>query len=139
VSRFLKNYRFSVAGTAIFFLLLVVPVAKIPGEITILANYGIDKIAHSLLFFTLTTIQLTENRREFLNYGSKLKISVFVIWGILFACITELFQEFFTPGRQGSLYDILADATGSLIAFLVFKSLRKKFFIKTGRTGNKNV
>jgi len=73
-----------------------------------------DKIVHFFLYFFLTIFWLLAIPKL---QQTKIRIFIFVItWGI----IIEFIQEYFIPGRNGDVFDALANTFGSIIAILVF-------------------
>ena len=83
-----------------------------PAEATQLIN---DKLGHALVFLFLAII--TDHAYATTAFNWK-KTAWLMGYGIAIECI-----QYFVPGRDFSLLDIAADASGLIIYFLLTKSL----------------
>lgn len=111
----------------IIFLLLSISPPKLPDEIGNIARYGVDKVVHFLMFFSLPVIQLQENKMVFTKYKQKLRVWIFVVWGIALSGITEIYQDLIPGNRYGSFTDFFANIAGIGSAFLLFRYIQKIF------------
>jgi len=87
-----------------------------PGYVINNAGLGSNKLhvsGHSLIFFLLC----------FCVYKAKKNVLFSIIFSILYAVIDELNQSF-TPLRSASLFDILVDAIGIVLAGLILWKLQ---------------
>lgn len=127
IVRFIKEFRYSIAGTAVIFFVLILPSPYFGRETGFIGRYGIDKLFHLVMFFALSLIQISENQHGSSSKDRKLNLWVLVVWGIALACFTEVYQAFAGNGRQGSIFDLAADVTGILVANLINFTAMKKF------------
>jgi len=93
-----------------------IPHLKAPGP----QKINIDKLYHFAEYFILNTLFL---KSAFFNFRQK-KVNLIVIFIMIFPIIDELHQNFI-PGRQCSVYDIIADIFGLFTSFLILKLLKK--------------
>lgn len=85
---------------------------------------GIDKVVHFFLFFIFTLAYLLEFRR----YSGKLPGYLHSIAFVLLFIIGSEVLQLLTPTRRFELLDMLFDASGAAVAFLVVmvgRGLRK--------------
>lgn len=87
-------------------MICTLPVYRIP----VIIFYANDKILHFFGFLLLTLLGFKAARTEW-------KIIAF---SFLYGALIEWVQRF-VPGRYGSLSDFLADGTGTVMAFLIFR------------------
>ncbi len=102
--------------TLVIALLTLMPGNYVPRVITFLDWLSADKVLHFLLFGIYLYL-LTEGFHR--QTGSSLLSRYAVIWGlvigIIFAFLIEVMQRHVIPGRNGNIYDFLADLAGSLL------------------------
>ena len=85
-----------------------------------------DKILHITAYFVLSTCWLFHFRE---NRKSQYIAIVFVF---LYGVLLEFMQGWFNPNRTKDVYDVLANSTGILISFILFKfflTVYKKIFV----------
>ncbi len=92
-------------------------------------EFSVDKLIHTALFcgmcFLFLAIVTIYNDGE----DIKKKQGVIALLFLLWAFATELIQLYLIDGRTGSVMDVLADAAGVFLAFLlVRKGLAQKIF-----------
>jgi len=91
---------------------------KIPETQVKITN--IDKVYHSIAYFTLTISWL-------IAYYKKSQIKyIIVICCIIFGIIIELLQSTLTDYRTGEYLDVIANSSGVLLALLIFSLISKK-------------
>src|SRR5690606_8175524 len=81
------------------------------------AVIGFDKVIHVSIFFVWTIL--------FLYSGilpTHRRIVTTVIIGILFSISTELWQSFVIAGREGDIFDCIANTCGVLSAVTFFRT-----------------
>lgn len=117
-------------------LLILVAVSLPPGNIPRTGIFSIphfDKLVHLILFAIWGWILFCGLRKQ--KPGSVLQqhpVLLALAAGLAYAILTELFQHFFLDGRQGSIFDVLADLFGTVFGVLGIQRLEKgplKFFI----------
>ncbi|PWG06218.1 hypothetical protein DIS07_04770 [Polaribacter aquimarinus] len=80
-----------------------------------------DKIYHLFAYFLLTITWL-------ISFYKKEKLKYIVLFAcIIYGIIIEVLQESLTLYRTGDYKDVLANVLGSVIAFIVFVQIFKKF------------
>jgi VanZ family protein len=80
---------------------------------------GIDKILHVSIFAALGFL--------FIASFPKIKFAYFIQIILIYAFLTEIFQEEMHLGRSMETLDIVADTIGCLIGYYIYKFLQKKF------------
>lgn len=81
---------------------------------------GIDKVLHVSIFAMLGF--------SFIAAFPKIKFSYFFQIILIYAFLTEIFQEEMGLGRSMESLDIVADTIGCLIGYYIYKVLVKRFF-----------
>tara|TARA_B110000503_G_scaffold111491_1_gene166980 strand:- start:55 stop:411 length:357 start_codon:yes stop_codon:yes gene_type:complete len=87
---------------------------KIPETQVKITN--IDKVYHSIAYFTLTISWL-------IAYYKKSQIKYIIV---IFGIIIELLQSTLTDYRTGEYLDVIANSSGVLLALLIFSLISKK-------------
>ena len=84
-----------------------------------------DKLVHLVLFLLLSILLTAAIKKEgFLQIRSvKIFVIVFTIVSVV-AIATELLQ-YFIPGRQTDIYDLIANETGALLGLLINRLVYK--------------
>lgn len=77
---------------------------------------GCDKVAHFVEYFILGWA---------LRYWSRGGSPGFLVGGVAFAAFDEFHQRY-VPGREMSLWDFVADATGVVAGFLITSAIYKR-------------
>lgn len=108
------KYWYTIGITLLILIAVLLPGSAVPD----VGSFGLDKIIHFLLFF-VWAVALR------FDFPSLKKILGFII-GIVFSCLTEVFQ-LFTEDRSFDFFDMLADAvglaTGLILSHLVIRML----------------
>ena len=114
-----------IAWTLLIVLLTLIPGNYIPRISTFLDWLGPDKLVH-LFMFGIYAYLLLEG---FVRHKSPLlrKNPVFISFlvGMVFAIFTEVMQATIIPGRNGNIYDFLADMLGCLLGYTIWRITRK--------------
>ena len=104
-------------------MVLIWVLSSIPSkDIPSIEIWGFDKIAHLGIYLVWGVLAAL--------YLLKRKASLTMVWlsffiMLLLAALDE-FRQFYIPGRQVSVYDLLANASGLLLAFLLFFILKSR-------------
>ncbi len=112
--------------------LLVLALTGVPGKyiprVTRFIDWlSPDKAAHLLLFGVLAFLTAYGFRESFSQAQKRSSITLFVlVSGIVYGGLTELLQSYVFIGRDGNLYDFLADVLGTLLGFGIFLFWHKK-------------
>jgi VanZ family protein len=113
--KFQKTDKILVAWMIIVFVGIAWPGKELPDLSQI--DY-FDKIVHIILFGVVTfLINVSVSARGF---GQKFAAIISFIGGSAYAGLAEIIQ-LYVPGRDCSLYDFYAGATGAVLALLVIK------------------
>jgi VanZ family protein len=115
IKTLLKDNIFIIA-LAITFSIVCLSLLKIPK--TKITN--IDKVYHSIAYFTLTISWLI------VYYKKPQKKNIIVICSIIFGIIIELLQSTLTNYRTGEYLDVIANSSGVILALLIFNLISKK-------------
>ena len=97
-----------------FFLLLLTAIMHFikPPSIEVTSIFGIDKVLHFLMFFSLSLWSCFVFSREW--------IKLFIIFLILYGLMLELMQMAFFPLRSFEWMDWTFDVLGVLVGFFTF-------------------
>ncbi len=127
--KLIKKYSFS-----IFCSISITILCFIPGDTSFQPEFEIpyfDKFVHFCFYFVLSlTIQYeVKNKVKLSNY---LLISMYAV---VLGGFIELIQENYIIERSGDFFDLLADLSGAIIAFFVYKSIIFQDSVKHGFKG----
>jgi VanZ family protein len=117
IKTLLKDNIFIIA-LAITFSIVCLSLLKIPKTKITITN--IDKVYHSIAYFTLTISWLI------VYYKKPQKKNIIVICSIIFGIIIELLQSTLTNYRTGEYLDVIANSSGVILALLIFNLISKK-------------
>jgi len=82
---------------------------------------GPDKIAHLFAFGVFVVFSLYGLKKQFSYLHLQHHATVYtLVFGVLLALFTELMQRYIVFGRDGNVYDLLADIAGCLMGLAVF-------------------
>jgi len=123
---YIINYIWAILWGAIICILLLLPSNNF-NNVPIPLFEGIDKIVHLGIFFVQATLLYWEAAIKSKRTANKwlTVLKVIIITGI-FACLTELAQNYFTTSRTGDAWDIAADIIGVGMATFAFVLLYKQ-------------
>ena len=115
--KFLQSYWRAILTALIIFSLTTLSASEL-NKIPNLPLVGIDKFAHFGVFFILTIFLMIDLQKQ-----TRFKTST-IIYIVLAICfiyggMIELIQHFFIVSRAGSIFDLLADMMGSVIACII--------------------
>ncbi|MEO8253177.1 MAG: VanZ family protein [Flavobacterium sp.] len=89
----------------------------------------LDKAVHAFFYFVFTILWFYA-LRFYYNKQSRTKLlGIVFLLALIFGATVELFQNYFTVYRSGDVTDVLANASGSIIAILIITTLDKKDFL----------
>ena len=109
------------------FVLTAVPGNYIPISITFLDWASPDKIVHFILFGGQSFLILFVIREQYFSGNRRFVFaSVAIGLGIIYGLITEVLQYYVFVGRDGNLFDFIADVIGAFMGFLAFYLLFRK-------------
>ena len=100
----------------------VLGILSIPGsELPELPAFGLDKLAHFVIFAILGVIWFLSFEDRFKRPGVAVLIA-----GILFAGFGEVYQGLLPINRTPDIFDVLANCVGVLIAVVLVQTLRSR-------------
>ena len=108
--------------------------SSLPGDTVSKITFEVsDKLIHAGVYFLLYLLFQhslhNQTKYPFLKENAFLFSLIFtVIYGA-----TDEFHQYFVPYRQSDIYDLMADATGAIIAYLIAKTL---ILYKNRKTGS---
>jgi len=118
-----------IAWLVLILILMGIPGDAIP-EIVLFRDWlKPDKLVHLVLFGILTVLFIYGYRRQSRLKWLRGNAAFFaIIIGIIFGFLTELFQYFVFVGRNGNIFDFLANVAGCLLGWILYLIfLQKKF------------
>jgi len=86
-----------------------------------------DKAVHLFIFGVFTFLVLLAHRKQY--PGSRIRykpVSLVLILGVLYSGLTEVLQSHLFLGRDGNIFDFLANVIGCLTGALLFYLLYRK-------------
>ena len=126
LDRFTKN-----SYPGVFCAVVILLLTGLPGSLLPKAKpaIGLDKIVHIIMFSGFSFITLWGYRKSYQENGKsyqKKAIIITVVIGILFGAVTEIMQEACIPGRNGSIFDWIADTLGAILGVCLYYFYNRK-------------
>lgn len=116
-----------ISWTIIIMVIVGIPGSYIPRPMGFLNLISPDKIVHLFMFIPLSIFLLGYLKSANYNNIITKNASLFAfIYGIIYASTTELLQFYVFIGRNGNLYDAVADLGGAGIGIIIFNKWIKK-------------
>ena len=115
--RLLPPFRLAVGWTLLIMVALTIPGKSIPDS----HIFQLDKLIHAGLFLVLTLLWLAALSEGPIGRGLTILAAM-----IVFAIFTEFYQQIMPIGRSADLLDSVADAIGSIVAFLIWLDARTR-------------
>ncbi len=119
LQQLLSNRYTAIAWTILIFILMAIPGKMLPSEhMTFIPN--MDKLVHVTLFggFVYLWSSYYASKRDKKGNLNR-RFLGFLIIAFLYGVGTELMQKYFIPNRDYDIYDIAADTTGAVIAYII--------------------
>ena len=102
--------------TLLIAVLTLLPGNYIPRTPTFLEWLSADKILHLILFGTYAYLMAEGLKKQASSsLLARYPVIFSLIIGIVFAFFTEVMQKYVIPGRNGNVYDFIADVLGALL------------------------
>jgi len=90
-----------------------------------------DKVVHVIIFATQSFLVFWAYGKQYLHGSNRLVYTWLILLFItIFAMLTEVLQAYVFVGRNGNVYDFIADSAGVLAGLWIFRLYNKKIFIK---------
>jgi VanZ family protein len=116
-----KKNLFSIVLALIILYLSLTPVDSF-NKISIFNIPNFDKFVHSLMYFTLMSVLIFENRKLIKNMPQMVRMAIIPLsYGI----IIEILKSLFTSTRAASLYDVIFNLAGIVIALILWLYVKK--------------
>lgn len=118
---FIRRFWPSLLWALIILILTGTPGKYIPEFVGFWDWIGPDKFVHLFIFGTLSFLIFYNLRDQYLTAG-KHSIIVILVLGITiaYAFLTEILQATVFIGRDGNVYDFMANTVGAVAGWLVF-------------------
>jgi len=117
----------AVAWALVILLLTGVPGSYFPKVTSFWEWITPDKAVHVFIFGVQAFLLLTAYHEQYLSSSSRfLYRSIILSVTILFALLTEVLQAYVFIGRNGNVYDFIADVVGVGVGLLAYILLFKK-------------
>ena len=128
-----------IAWSVIIALLTLIPGNYIPRVLTFIDWLSPDKIVHLVLFSTFSLLYIEGFRRQAISsFLRKTAVMTSLLLGMIFAIFTEVMQKFVIPGRNGNLFDLLADMLGLLLGYAIWRMISRNGHKKLSSSKNYN-
>jgi len=115
------------AWTLFIMVIVGIPGGYIPKPVGILSLLSPDKIVHLFLFAPLSIFFLSYlNSFNYKNIFTNHAVIWALFYGIVYAISTELLQFYVFIGRNGNLYDAMADILGTVLGIIIFNKWIKE-------------
>ena len=89
---------------------------------------GLDKVAHCMMFFGLSSLILWEYKKRHASENLRLLLPVAIAAPLAYGALIEVLQGLLTDYRSADLFDFLADALGVLLAWPLTRFFLKKYY-----------
>lgn len=117
-----------VLWTILIGILMLTPGNYFPKVSPFLDWLGPDKLIHLILFGTYTYLLTAGFSRQSKYLILKQNPMLFsLLTGMIFAIFTEVMQMYIIPGRNGNVYDLVANALGCLLGISIWKIIQKNW------------
>lgn len=115
---------------ALFWTALVAYLSLVrSGKIPQIDIQNIDKIIHLIFYFALTLLWFLFLKKHINSPNNGKSLSISFVFSIVFGIIIEFIQEFYTATRQADAFDVLANATGSILAVIAIVLLDRNNYL----------
>ena len=82
-----------------------------------------DKIVHFTMYFGLMSVIILENRK---NLTNSWKLLLAAIIPLSYGILMEILQALLTSTRTASIYDVLSNFSGIVVAILIWQLMKSK-------------
>ncbi len=121
LQRFIRFQLPAILWAAIIYFTSSIPTAKLPS----VDFPSFDKGVHFFIFFTLAALTHRAVRfQDRIPLVAKHHVLSTILFVVLYGLVDE-FHQYFVPGRNPSVLDLLADAIGALIYLGLFFLIRR--------------
>lgn len=116
----------------IFWGVLMLVLTGLPGNYfprvpSFLELFSPDKLVHIFLFFVFCFLLFYGFFKQYSISKRRFKyISICFSIGVIYAALTEIFQVYVFIGRNGNIYDFIADVVGCILGISFFLLINRK-------------
>ncbi len=90
-----------------------------------------DKIVHIVLYFVLCFLVLKGILKQ--NHHTKKSLILGLLFVVVFGGVLEILQHYLFTGRNGSIFDFLANLFGCVLSYILILYIERKKSIKSNR------
>jgi VanZ family protein len=108
---------------SVIFVIIAIPGNYIPRAHGFWELISPDKIVHLGMFAPLAFLIARATFKAHKQF--KLAVIIALLFGIIYAIFTELLQYYVVYGRNGNIFDAIADIVGVVIGLLLFHRIGK--------------
>jgi len=119
----LKYYIPAALWAIVIFIIIAIPGSYIPKPHGLLELLSPDKLVHLGMFAPFAYLIRWGQQKT--GIKDKRQILFPLIFGITYAVTTELLQFYVITGRNGNIYDALADILGIILGLVIFNKINK--------------
>jgi len=120
-------------------LLTLLPGNYIPRVLSFMDWLNPDKLVHLVLFSTFSFLFIEGFKRQDISQILREKaVLASLLLGMVFATFTEMMQKYAIPGRNGNVYDLLADVLGLILGYAIWRMIRRIGNKKLSTSKNNN-
>lgn len=117
----MHKYIFSILAIAWTITITILSLISLEGAPNLGFSFA-DKIAHGLVYFTVAIVWFLAFSKGVTNtFLQKNALMISAVFSILYGICVEIMQETLVTNRQGDWQDVLANATGTILAILLLK------------------
>ncbi|PLW96073.1 MAG: hypothetical protein C0591_09685 [Marinilabiliales bacterium] len=110
-----RKYGPAIAWAMFILILTGIPGYQIPKIPTFLEWLSPDKIVHVVMFGILSYLALYGYRQQYLkSLHRSFIVLVVILLSVFYGLVTELLQLYVFTGRNGNVYDFMANAIGAI-------------------------
>ncbi|MCB9015990.1 MAG: VanZ family protein [Lentimicrobiaceae bacterium] len=124
--RFLKNFWPGLLWACVILVLTLLPGNYFPGINSFWELFSPDKLIHIFLFGVLSYLILQGAEKQYSADDKRYTIILPLLTAMLGGVITEVLQSVLPIGRDGNMFDTIADFAGCFTGLMIFRGLRKK-------------
>lgn len=119
----LSSFYLAILFFIVSFVLLILPGNEFP-KAPIFATKGLDKIIHTIMFFTLTYLFCRPFKSSVFNGGKRrMWFLQIALLAFAYGITMEFVQKFWVPFRSFEVADIAVDGLGALLGYLVSRRM----------------
>lgn len=121
LQRFIRYQLPAILWAALIYITSSIPTAKLPS----VDFPSFDKGVHFFIFFTLAALTHRAVRfQDRIPFATKHHVFSTVLLVVSYGLVDE-FHQYFVPGRNPSVLDLIADGVGALIYLALFLLVRR--------------